>query len=108
VLSALVGARTSSFSLLAGWVVVARVPLRFEGLAWGVAGVGLLDLLANALFALATTEGLLAIVSVLGSLYPVPTVILAHLVLRERITAVQRLGVGVALAGVALVASGGT
>ena len=43
--------------------------------------MGLLDSSANALFALATTRGLLAVVSVLGSLYPVTTVLLAHVVL---------------------------
>jgi uncharacterized membrane protein len=106
-LSALAGARTGSLSLLAVWALAARAPLRFgrRGAA-AVATVGVLDVAANALFALASREGLLSIVSVLGSLYPVPTVVLAHVVLRERISTTQRIGVGVALAGVAMVASG--
>jgi drug/metabolite transporter (DMT)-like permease len=61
---------------------------------------------ANALFTLAADRGLLAIVSVLGSVYPVATVILAHVVLGERITRVQRAGVGLAFVGVALVSAG--
>ena len=64
-----------------------------------------MDVTANALFALASRAGLLAIVSVAGSLYPVPTVVLGHLVLHERITAVQRAGIAVALVGVVLVAA---
>ena len=70
-----------------------------------VAAVGLLDVAANALFALASGHGLLALVSVLGSLYPVTTVVLAHLLLGERLTRAQQVGVGVALAGVAAIAA---
>jgi drug/metabolite transporter (DMT)-like permease len=106
-LTALFGARSASLALLAVWALGSRTPLRF-GARWrAVVAVGLADLVANALFAAASREGLLAIVSVLGSLYPVPTVVLAHVVLRERISRPQRLGVGIALAGVALVASTG-
>ena len=51
------------------------------------------------------TRGLLAVVSLLGSLFPIVTVLPAHLVLHERITGIQRLGVAVALAGVAVVSA---
>ena len=105
--SALVGARTGSLSLLAAWALATRTRLALGRDLAAVAGVGVMDVVANALFALASREGLLAIVSVLGSLYPIPTVVLAHVVLRERITRVQRLGVAVALAGVAMVAANG-
>lgn len=71
-----------------------------------VALVGLLDVGALALLALATTRGSLGIVSVIASLYPVTTVVLAHLVLGERIVLSQRAGVVGALAGVALVSAG--
>jgi drug/metabolite transporter (DMT)-like permease len=107
-LSALVGARTSSLALLTAWALATRAPVRFGRDGAAVAGVGVLDVVANTLFALASREGLLAIVSVLGSLYPVPTVVLAHVVLRERVSAVQRAGIAVALAGVAMVAAGGS
>ena len=52
--------------------------------------------------ALATTRGLVSVVSVLTSLYPVVTVALAAVVLRERIAPAQRVGVGGALGGAAL------
>jgi drug/metabolite transporter (DMT)-like permease len=61
---------------------------------------------ANALFALAAGRGLLAVLSVLGSLYPVATVLLAHVVLGERISRTQRLGVLCAFTGVAFVSAG--
>jgi len=67
---------------------------------------GTLDCGATALYALANTKGALSIVSVVGSLYPVATVVLARLVLGERIRPIQRLGVAAALAGVAMIAGG--
>lgn len=105
-LSALFGARLGSFSLLAAGALALRASLRVGPRAsLAVAAIGLTDTGANALFALASARGLLSIVSVLGSLYPVTTVLLAHLVLGERIAAVQKVGVAVALAGVALVSA---
>ena len=71
-----------------------------------VAAIGLLDVGANALFAEASTRGLVSVVAVIASLYPVATVILARLVLSERIGRVQQAGVGGALAGVALITAG--
>jgi drug/metabolite transporter (DMT)-like permease len=71
-----------------------------------LAGVGLIDASAIGLYALANTHAALAVVSVVGSLYPVATVVLARLVLRERIRPVQAAGVAAALTGVALIASG--
>ena len=67
---------------------------------------GVLDVLANLAYAAATTHGLLSIVSVLSGLYPVSTVILAQVVLKERLSPGQGAGVGAALAGVALIAAG--
>lgn len=68
--------------------------------------IGAIDVGANVLFALATTRGLLAVVSVLAALYPVVTVVLARLLLGERLDAVQRAGGTAALAGAALIAAG--
>lgn len=68
--------------------------------------VGLCDVGANVLFALATTRGFLSIISVLSSLYPIVTVALAAIVLHERIAPAQRLGVAGALAGAALISIG--
>src|SRR5581483_6588253 len=105
-LSALVGARLGSLGLLGSWALVTGATLRVAaGALPAVAAVGLADVAANALFALASQRGLLAVVSVLGSLYPVVTVLLAHLLLAERLSPLQRAGVVVALAGVATVSA---
>ena len=68
-----------------------------------IAGAGVADTSANMLFGLASTRGLLSVVSVLASLYPVVLVALARFLLHERITRHQLAGVGIALSGVALI-----
>ena len=73
-----------------------------------LAVVGWFDAGANALYAIASTSGLLAVVSVLGSLYPVATVLLARVFHGERLTPVQNRGVAAALLGVVLIGAGGT
>jgi drug/metabolite transporter (DMT)-like permease len=70
-----------------------------------VAAIGLLDAAANAMFAFALTQGLLSTVSVLGSLYPVTTVVLAVMVLDERVAPRQAAGVAIVLAGIGLVSA---
>jgi drug/metabolite transporter (DMT)-like permease len=65
--------------------------------------VGVLDVGADILFAIATTIGLLSIVSILASLYPVVTVILARLVLDERISRIQLGGMALAFGGVVMI-----
>ena len=71
-----------------------------------IVGVGVFDTGANVLVAAATTFGAVGIVAVLSALYPIVTVVLAWLVLGERLGAAQRAGGFVALAGAALVAAG--
>jgi len=105
-LSTLVGARIGSLSLLLLVAGVRRAPLRVPRVSLvPVAAVGIADVTANGLFAFASTHGLLALVSVLGSLYPVVTVLLAHAFLGERLTALQKTGVAAALAGVAAISA---
>ena len=59
---------------------------------------------ANALFLLATQQdGQLAITAVLASLYPVSTVVLAQVLLRERLASAQVAGLGTAVAAVVLI-----
>jgi drug/metabolite transporter (DMT)-like permease len=67
---------------------------------------GTLDCSATGLYALANTKGALSIVAVVGSLYPVMTVVLARAFLGERIRPIQQAGVAAALAGVAMIAAG--
>ncbi len=72
-----------------------------------LAVVGVADLVANALFAVASSTGLVSIASVLGSLYPVVTTVLAWIVLHERLARVQYLGVVITLVGTVVIASAG-
>ena len=58
------------------------------------------------MFTEATRRGLLSVVSVIAGLYPVATVLLAHLVLGERVSPAQRFGAVGALAGAALITVG--
>jgi drug/metabolite transporter (DMT)-like permease len=71
-----------------------------------IAVVGIGDAAANLTFGWASTRGLVSVVAVLGSLYPVVTVLLARVVHHERLAAVQNAGVVAALAGVGLIAAG--
>jgi drug/metabolite transporter (DMT)-like permease len=99
--------RTTSFSLLAATALVVRPSLSLgrEDLAV-LALIGVLDAAGNALFALATTKSLLSVVSVLAQLYPVVTVILARVILGERISRSQLVGVVSAFAGIGLITAG--
>jgi drug/metabolite transporter (DMT)-like permease len=102
------GARAGSLTLLILIALAARRPLGRPGrrrLA-PFALVGVVDTTANVLFTYAAASGNLGVVSVLGSLYPVATVLLARLVLAERLGRPQGAGVAVALTGVALMATG--
>lgn len=67
---------------------------------------GFLDTGANLLYGASARHGLISVVSVLGSMYPVVLVVLARFVLHERIARPQLAGVAVALAGVALISAG--
>jgi drug/metabolite transporter (DMT)-like permease len=94
-------------SVVIGLIVLARRPrfqVRWSDAPWLVM-VGVLDQAANVLYGLASTVGLVSLSAVLASLYPIMTVVLARLVLNERISSVQKSGVALALTGVALVAS---
>ena len=104
---ALAGTRVASLALLAVVALVSRRSLLPRGAApllVIVSGVG--DMAANLLFLLASRFGLLSIVGVLVSMYPAGTVLLALVVLRERLHALQVAGLAVAGAGVALIALG--
>ena len=102
------GARASSLVMLSTIALVGGgSALRWPGRRSGaVALVGIADTGANLLFAYAAIAGNLAVVGVLGSLYPVATVVLARWLLGERLSGGQNAGVVLALTGVGLLAAG--
>lgn len=69
-------------------------------------GAGALDMIANILYLLAVRQGLLSIVATLTSLYPASTIILARIVLYERLRLVQQAGVICAALAIVLIVSG--
>lgn len=91
------------------FAVIAMTGGRTRGLRLGLrvartaAGCGVVDMLANALYLIATRYGPLALVATLASLYPASTVLLARLTLGERLTRAQALGVMCALVAVVLI-----
>ena len=108
----LVVARATGAALVLGIVVATRTPVRasFRGrrrLVALVALVGVLDLVGNASFLVAAQAGGLALAAVLGSLYPVATVILAAAILREPIGRIHGVGIAVAALATALIVGGG-
>ncbi|MGN6446951.1 EamA family transporter [Amnibacterium sp.] len=103
----LLGARAASLTLFAVVALVARrslVPRAAPPALVVASGVG--DMTANLLFVVASRLGLLSIVGVLLALYPAATVLLAMLLLRERLHPVQVAGLAVAGSGVVLIALG--
>ncbi len=107
VLWALAAARGFGVAAVLGVFLVRRPPPEREPVAYGVLLLmGVLDLAGNGLYALATRHGLLSIVAVAASQYPLVTVLLARAVLHERVRRIQEVGIVAAVAGVALIAAG--
>jgi drug/metabolite transporter (DMT)-like permease len=70
--------------------------------------IGVLDTAGNGFYLVAVQTGQLAIASVLSAMYPVVTVILAAIVLREPVTRDHTVGIGLAVAAIALIGLGGS
>lgn len=105
IVSPVVVIRIASVTILATWILVRRQPWRVSKGLWpAVVGIGLIDMLATASYLSAIGIGPLAIAAILASLYPVITMILAGLVLKERVTAMHAAGIIAAGAAVALIA----
>ena len=99
--------RMVTVPLIVTAVLILRVPgAGLRASLWLLIGVGITDTGATVLFGFATTRGLLSVVSVLASLYPVVLVALARFLIHERIARHQLAGVAIALAGVALISAG--
>lgn len=100
-------ARSCSLAVVLIAALVVGTSLRAPGrLLPLLLGIGVFDTGANVLVAIATTYGAAGIVGVLSALYPVVTIVLARVVLGERLSAARRAGGAVALTGAALVAAG--
>ena len=105
-IAATVMLRLTTAPLVLLGLLLLRQPLRVPrgNLHWLIL-VGLLDSGANTLYALATDHGLLSLVSVLASLYPLTTVLLAQALLHEHVSRHQKVGIAAALAGVVLISA---
>jgi len=68
-----------------------------------VFAVGIGDTLGNVFFAASSSHGLVSLTSVLASLYPIVTVLLAASVLHERVARLQKAGIALTLTGVVLI-----
>lgn len=103
-----VGARLiTSVLLLTVLVLGSRATLPTGRSNWLlIALVGLFDTGSNVTFLYASDEGLLTLVAVLSSLYPIATVLLARVVLGERMTRTQLWGFVAAMAATGLIAAG--
>lgn len=103
----LVASRTASVTVVGGLAVVGLVSRSAPaaGARAFTAVAGALDAAANVLYLLAVREGLLSVVSVLAALYPVGTVVLARIVLKERFATLQRVGMVIALPAAVLMAT---
>jgi drug/metabolite transporter (DMT)-like permease len=103
----LVAARGASVAALAAVATVARRAPRFGAAnPLLIVGAGVLDVSANALYLFAVHGGLLSIVAVLVSLYPVSTVLCSMVFLKERLRSPQVAGVAAAVAAVILITAG--
>lgn len=102
----LVAARVASVALFSAVAILNRRSLRLErNLVLFVVAGGVLDMLANVLYLFATRTGPLTLAVTLASLYPASTVLLARLILQERLSARQWGGVVLALTAIVLIVS---
>jgi drug/metabolite transporter (DMT)-like permease len=103
----LFASRGASITAVVAVALTSRRSLAIPRPSWLLVGLaGVFDITANALFLLASGRGLLAVVSVLASLYPAATVILARAVLHERLTRRHAIASIVTATAVVLIASG--
>src|SRR5712691_3853726 len=99
--------RLTSTSVILAAAAIRRPSLAIQPIQIPIlALIGTGDMLGNFFFAAAATSGLVSITSVLASLYPIVTVMLARFALKERVARSQEAGVALTLAGVALISAG--
>lgn len=101
----LVGARLASVPFLLVLALATRTPVRPARSSMPIiAACGVFDMGANTFLVLAFGQGLLVLVSVISSLYPASTLVLARIVLHERVSRLQGIGLLVAALAVVLIA----
>lgn len=99
--------RLAEAGLVVAVIVIGRQAWRADRRLFpAMAGVGVLDMAGNASFILAVQAGALSVAAVLSSLYPVTTVVLAMLVLRERMTRSHAIGIVLAAGAIVCIAVG--
>ncbi|HYS54266.1 MAG TPA: DMT family transporter [Thermoanaerobaculia bacterium] len=91
-----------SFFTIAGLIAREKPIPRRESMTMVISG-GAVDMIANILYLIAVRTGLLSIVATLTSLYPTSTIILARIVLHERLRALQQIGVACAAVAIVLI-----
>jgi drug/metabolite transporter (DMT)-like permease len=100
----LAAARLSSLLFLLAVLLIRRRKVLPEKSVWPVVFLaGALDVAGNVFFVLATHAGRLDVAAVLSSLYPAVTVLLATIILKERVTRLQSIGIFVALVAIPLI-----
>lgn len=103
----LAAARGASVPVYAAVAIVTGRSLRPPRAALpAILGAGALDMVANILYLLAAHRGMLSIVATLASLYPATTLVLARVVLHERLTRLQAAGLVLAAGSVVLISAG--
>jgi len=98
----LVSARFAGFVMFGLFALITRQPALPPREVWGMCVInGVIDIGGNGFYVLAAQAGRLDVAAVLGALYPASTVLLAWIVLKERINWLQ--GFGMLLAFVAII-----
>jgi drug/metabolite transporter (DMT)-like permease len=102
---ALSAAEVAAMVGIGTWTATHRAPFRPDRRLWGlIVSAGVLGTGGAVLFVLAIRDGVLPVVAVLESLYPLSTILLACTLLRERLSPFQWAGVLCAVSGTALIA----
>lgn len=99
----LTAARFAGFAALGLFALVARQPAMPPRSVWSLCILnGFIDIAGNGFYVLSAQTGRIDVAAVLGALYPAATVLLAWLILKERISAVQTMGILLALIAIVL------
>ena len=105
----LVVLRLVQLVILVGLIVLWRQPWRFGRADFPkLAAIGVLDMTGNVAFITAAQVGALAVATILASLYPVVTVLLALTLLHERLTRSHLAGIALTVAAIAMITLGTT